>query len=208
MIARFMNTWFKLSLSVVIFLFLSSIGYSQQKDWLQEFEKEFASSDFTSLYMMLSFSGYSNVGHIAMMVDQKFSKGKIFVVEPNQGSISYTKNISKKDIEPDIKSIKAWDKLGLFKYPSFGGVSYRYYHIEKKKNNKLEIVKYLSVNNPGNFQDKPDTKEYIDLRDFFYTKLKNFALSENKDADKNDNSKTENEPLPSSNLNPSQELKK
>ena len=205
---RFVRILFKLSLAVVVCLFLSTSGYSQQTDWLQEFEKEFASSDFSSLYMMLSFSGYSNVGHIAMMVDKKFSKGKVFVVEPNQGSISYVKDFTKKYIASDIKNIKSWDKLGMFKYPSLGGVSYRYYHIEKKKNNKLEIVKYLSVNNPGNFQNKPDTKEYIDLRDFFYTKLKNFAVSENKDETDNDSLKIDNKVVPESNSNSSKDLKK
>ncbi len=161
-------------------LFLSSPAASLPKDWLQEFEKEFASSDYTSLYMMLSFSGYSNVGHIALMTNKKFSHGKVFVVEPNQNEISYVKEFIKKDIGSDVKKFAKWDKMGEFKYITFGGISYRFYHIEKKQDNKLEIVKYLSINNPNNYRDKPDSKDYIELKDFFFSKLKKFAIKENK----------------------------
>ncbi len=170
---------------VGLFLSLSSPAFSVPKDWLQEFEKEFASSDYTSLYMMLSFSGYSNVGHIAMMTDKDFNHGKIFVVEPNQNKASYVTNFIKKDIGSDVKKFALWDKMGEFKYITFGGVSYRFYHIVKKEDNKLEIVKFLSINNPNNYKDKPDSKPYIELKDFFFSKLKKFAIEEQKKEEQN-----------------------
>lgn len=164
-----------LCLMVVLFGFCINLR-ATPKDWVEEFENIFKSSEFDSMYMVVTFSGYSNVGHIALMSKSNFEHSKIYVVNPNENTFSYEKNLDKKNISKYIKKIRSWDKLDNFKYTTFGGVSYRYFHIEKK-GDKLEIIKRLSITNPDNFKDKSDALPYIELKNFFFDNLKKMASS-------------------------------
>ncbi len=156
-------------LCFILILLYSTYAYSL--DWEQKFTESFSSSsNYTSLYLMVSSSGYSNVGHVAIYINNSTQSGKVEKVEANSNNISISEPLSKSSVNYIKSFFSSKDSLEAFPYKSFGGINFKYLHLEKKDSSlqKYSIIKRLNIKNPDGFKDKPDTSEYISLKNFFY----------------------------------------